>query len=427
MKNSADPTTSQAPDPAPGSFWGFLNPAEQRAFMSLALKRTFAGGATLMQEGEPANHVIVILSGWTRITVSDGGRRRVIAERGPGQLVGERAALQVSVRSATVVALETVEGLVVRTSDFAGFVSAHPGVLDIVEGQVYERLTEESARLAPRSGREAREDLAGAGYGVAEAYLAGPPEGTAAERPALGQLQPFRGENCTVVLTDVVGFGARIRNDDDRLVIRKSLLEMTGAALGALTDRVYFEDRGDGILLIAPARIPTIDVLRPLLAELPGSLRRHNRTYGPCVQIQLRLSSDVGPVISDTLGVQGEAIIRTARLLEATALRKAMVRHRACLGVVVSPFVFDTAIGQPGGPIDSTGFARIHVHVKETSQHAWMKLIDPASAEVGPVACLANSRHRPETALPRIQRLPRLLGAREGSCPVHLPGPENAH
>lgn len=422
MKNSADPSTSQVPGPAPGSFWGSLNPAEQRAFMSLALKRTFASGATLMQEGEPANHVIVILSGWTRITVSDGDRTRVIAERGPGQLVGERAALQVSVRSATVVALETVDGLVVRTSDFAGFVSAHPGVLAIVEGQVYERLTEESARLTPRSGREARQDLAGWGYGVAETHLAGPP----AERSPLGQLQPFRGENCTVVLTDVVGFGARIRNDDDRLVIRKSLLEMTGAALGALTNGVYFEDRGDGILLIAPARIPTIDVLRPLLAELPGSLRRHNRTYGPCVQMQLRLSSDVGPVISDTLGVQGEAIIRTARLLEATALRKAMVRHRACLGVVVSPFVFDTAIGQPGGPIDSTGFAKIHVHVKETSQAAWMKLIDPASAEVGPVACLGSSRHRPETALPRVQRLPRLLGAREGSCPAHQARPENA-
>jgi hypothetical protein len=196
---------------------------------------------------------------------------------------------------------------------------------------------------------------------------------------------------------------------------------MTAAALGALTDGVYFEDRGDGILLIAPARIPTIDVLRPLLAELPGSLRRHNRTYGPCAQIQLRLSSDVGPAISDTLGAQGEAIIRTARLLEATALRKAMVHHRARLGVVVSPFVFDTAIGQPGGPVDSAGFAKIHVHVKETSQHAWMKLIDPASAEAGPVACLGNSRHRTETALPRVQRMPRLLGAREGSCQLTKP------
>ena len=74
----------------------------------------------------------------------------MIAERGPGQLIGERAALQVSVRSATVVALETVEGLVMRTADFADSSAPTRACSDIVEGQVYERLTEESARLAPR-------------------------------------------------------------------------------------------------------------------------------------------------------------------------------------------------------------------------------------------------------------------------------------
>ena len=107
-----------------------------------------------MREGEPGNHVVVILSGWTRITVHDKGRERVIAERGLGQLIGERAALRVSVRSATVVALETLQGLVMRTADFADFVSTHQGVLSIVEGHVYERLTEESVRLAPRPARE---------------------------------------------------------------------------------------------------------------------------------------------------------------------------------------------------------------------------------------------------------------------------------
>ena len=45
------------------SFWGALTPAERNAFSSLATKRTFAPAATLMREGEPANHVIVILGG----------------------------------------------------------------------------------------------------------------------------------------------------------------------------------------------------------------------------------------------------------------------------------------------------------------------------------------------------------------------------
>ena len=53
--------------------------------------------------------MIVILSGRTRISVEANGREQILAERGPGQLVGERAVLQISVRSANVIALETVQ------------------------------------------------------------------------------------------------------------------------------------------------------------------------------------------------------------------------------------------------------------------------------------------------------------------------------
>ena len=105
--------------------------------------RTFAAGARLMREGETANHVVVILRGQTEVRVNAHGTERVLARRGPGQLLGERAALQVNVRSATVVALDTVEALVMQTADFAAFLSAHPAVLDIVENQVYFRLTEQ--------------------------------------------------------------------------------------------------------------------------------------------------------------------------------------------------------------------------------------------------------------------------------------------
>jgi len=86
--------------------------------------------------------VAVILSGLTQIRVCEHGVERVVAERGPGQLIGERAALEVNVRSATVVALQTVVALVMRTSDFAAFISTNPAVLKIVEEQIYLRLRE---------------------------------------------------------------------------------------------------------------------------------------------------------------------------------------------------------------------------------------------------------------------------------------------
>ena len=88
----------------------------------------------------------MILSGRTKISVDENGRERILAERGPGQLVGERAALQISVRSANVIALDTVQALVVRTGDFAAFISAHPAVLGIVESQFYDRSREDPVR-----------------------------------------------------------------------------------------------------------------------------------------------------------------------------------------------------------------------------------------------------------------------------------------
>ena len=162
----------------------------------------------------------MILGGRVKICVDENGREQVLAVRGTGQLVGERTALQVSARSATVIALEMVWALVVRARDFAAFLSANPRVLGIVD-QTHDRPSRGTARDGPALGEA-------------------PVAGTAATNP-LGRgpsggypdryLQSLNGENCTVVLTDVVGFGARRRTDKDRLLIREALFRMTHVAL----------------------------------------------------------------------------------------------------------------------------------------------------------------------------------------------------
>lgn len=411
MNNPTESPFSSLPRPPSGSFWEALNPAERQAFRSRARETSFAAGMTLMTEGEPGTHVIVILSGWVKIFTSDGDQERVIAERGPGHLVGELAVIQVRLRSATVVALEAVHGLAMRPDDFADFVNASPEVRRIVINQVNDRLTDECT-TAERADEESAfapgQHLTPAEAGPVLVY----PPGQMAVRPVIGSPLAFRRENCTVLQSDVTAFSANYRNDEDRLTIRKALLEMTVNALGGLGDSCHYEDRGDGILLVAPASIPTADVLRPFHEVLPQMLRRHNRTYGPCAQIQLRVASDVGPVVSDTLGVQGEAIIRVARLLDAQALRKAIAHEQASLGIVVSPFIYETSIGPAGGPIDRDGYVKIQVHVKETSQQAWMKIIDPAALSA---ACLENWPQIMATAPPGSQRSLGLLGARESS------------
>jgi hypothetical protein len=282
---------SHSQAPASTSFWDALNPVEQHVFRSLADERTFAGGARIMREGEEANYVIVILRGRVKVCVSDGGSERVVAERGPGQLVGERAILQVSVRSATVVALTMVRALVMKTDRFAAFVSAHQAVLGIVEGQIYERLTEGPIRYdhtcvpqvqdgpAVRIGNRRLPDL------------------------AADRMQVLTGENCTIIFTDVVGFGSPERNDRHRLIIRRENLEMTSASLKAIWDQCAYEDRGDGLLVVVPPNIPTTQVLEYLLIALPIALKRHNSIYVTGARIQLRVALDVGPVTSDPMAL----------------------------------------------------------------------------------------------------------------------------
>ena len=262
--------------------------------------------------------MIVILSGRTKISIEENGREQILAERGPGQLVGERAALQISVRSANVIALETVQALVVRTGDFAAFVSAHPAVLHIVESQLYDRSVEDPARYRPTSVLD----------GFRSPY------------PHL-----LNGENCTVILSDVAGFGARTRTDEDRRVIREALFRMTHTVLQGLPDVWSGDDRGDGLLTVVSPSVPTAKVIQHLHQGLPAALDEHNRAHRDAARIQLRVAINVGPVVTDTMGVSGEAIIVTARLVEAPLFKEAM----------------NKTSGQPGRH-------RVDVHLRQCGQ-----------------------------------------------------------
>ena len=368
------PEEAQVPvneSPAPAGFWTMLDFAQQRDFRTQAAERTFAAGARLMVEGETADHVIVILEGHTEISVMDGiDAHRVIANRGPGQLVGERAALRVNMRSATVKALNHVRALAMTTPDFAAFLTRHPDILDLVERQVYERLTETAHD--DKAMPEQRSLTTNPGSGTPD--KAQPVEAIS----RLPEQHPqLNGENCTIIFSDVVAFGSPARSAEQRRIIRKEILDMTAGSLRAIWDRCSYEDRGDGLLLVAPPAVPTAQILEYLILALPIALKRHNGIYADGARIQLRVALDVGPVTTDDLGVEGQVIINAARLLEASALKKAMFAKQANLGLVVSDFVYQTAVERIDYLTDPASYAGIDIHVKESSKRAWMLLVEP--------------------------------------------------
>jgi len=352
------------------SFWDALDPIERDALRSVASCRTFAPGATIMEEGERADHVMVILGGRAKVCVHENDHERVLAIRGLGQLVGERGALQVSTRSASVIALDMIWALVVRTKDFRAFISAHPRVLDIVQSHIYQRHIDEMTRY----GYEPHVSGSSSVQPDLDIAVTDQPANAIMADYSRWDPQRLSGENCTVILTDVVEFGARTRTDSDRLLIREALFKMTQAAMQDVPD-VRSEDRGDGFLTVVPPKVPAARVIDQLLQELPTALERHNRAQRESARFKLRSAVNVGPVVSDAMGVSGEAIIVAARLVEAPHFKEAIVESTANLGVIASPFVYETLIRHSADLQDAASYSQVSVEVKESDTMAWMKLV----------------------------------------------------
>jgi CRP-like cAMP-binding protein len=115
--------------PAPTGFAGRLDPADRAALAEIGRPRHYPKGAPLMVEGDTSDTVLLLIEGRAKVaSVTSEGRELLLAVRGPGELIGELAAIDGdrSPRSASVVALDPVVCQVLRAEEFLAFVDAHP-------------------------------------------------------------------------------------------------------------------------------------------------------------------------------------------------------------------------------------------------------------------------------------------------------------
>ncbi|MFD0539696.1 Crp/Fnr family transcriptional regulator [Actinomadura luteofluorescens] len=124
-------------------FWHGLTTIERAAFLALAREVVHPVGAVLWTEGQDADHTFVIKASSVRISVERDGRERFVAFRGPGDIIGERAALLLRRRSATVVAMDALHVLCLTTQEFVAYLSDHPHVVAVLEREMYDRMTEQ--------------------------------------------------------------------------------------------------------------------------------------------------------------------------------------------------------------------------------------------------------------------------------------------
>ncbi|MBL1081528.1 Crp/Fnr family transcriptional regulator [Streptomyces actinomycinicus] len=144
----------RAQDEAPGDdaledrvpFLARLEKADRAALLALGHELDFAPRGVLLRQREPSSHVLIVVEGWTKVTAAAAnGYEALLALRGPGDIIGESAALTGRTRSATVTALEEVRAVAVQRERFTDFLADSPAVSFALLG-----LTSDRTRAADR-------------------------------------------------------------------------------------------------------------------------------------------------------------------------------------------------------------------------------------------------------------------------------------
>ncbi|MFI6964884.1 Crp/Fnr family transcriptional regulator [Streptomyces sp. NPDC050149] len=142
-------------------FLARLEREDREALLALGRELSFAPRAPLLQQYEPSSHVLLILHGWTKvIAASENGYEALLALRGPGDIVGESAALTGRPRSATVTALAPVRAVAIVHDRFREFVSHSPAVSLKLLGLTSDRTRAADRRRLEFASMSVRERLA---------------------------------------------------------------------------------------------------------------------------------------------------------------------------------------------------------------------------------------------------------------------------
>lgn len=240
---------------------------------------------------------------------------------------------------------------------------------------------------------------------------------------------PWAGQVCTVMLVDIVAFGAPDRSSRDQLALREAMYQILREAFtrsGIPWPASQMEDRGDGVLIIVPPGVPTSTIIGPCLTALVQELGRYNRTAAGSASMQLRVALDAGPVAADALGVSGQAIILASRLIDAPPFREGLPASGADLGVIVSESVYDTVITQGDLGLDRAYLRSVDIRVKELETTAWMwfsgRALSSGSPEADDIeARLERLRRRPRDSARALPAMGHTL--RSGAAASRIGGP----
>jgi len=174
---------------------------------------------------------------------------------------------------------------------------------------------------------------------------------------------------------DVVGYGARTVLQEQQ--VERRLRRLVDTALGRCGLRLgpgIVEHRwtGDGINAVLPSDIDPTVIMPLLIRSLASALGSDNAQSTD--RIRLRMSIGAGLIERNAAGFSGQLIVDINRLVDSSALRRALADSGGDLAVAISDHVYAMVV-QPGYPgIPDRQFSPMHVVAKEFSAAAWLWL-----------------------------------------------------
>ncbi|WP_460441224.1 hypothetical protein [Amycolatopsis stemonae] len=175
------------------------------------------------------------------------------------------------------------------------------------------------------------------------------------------------------MVVDVEGFARRSRTNPNKVRIRRGMYRAVERAFFAADipwPGCRCEDLGDGVLVLAPARVPKTVFADLLLGALADELVAHNALHPPQERIRLRLALHAGEVSFDEYGVTGSSILHAQQLLDMPELKRALAGSEAVLAVIASDWVFDEVIRH-----SERSFAGAYRPVATTAGTGWVRLL----------------------------------------------------
>ena len=120
-----------------------LGPDDADALLALARRRRIKRNDTILRAGAAGDEVVIVLDGRVKLTAYGPDRREVvIALRGPGELLGEMAALGGQRRTATAVAVDDAEVGFLHADELRDFLHDHPDAALVMIRMLVRRLSD---------------------------------------------------------------------------------------------------------------------------------------------------------------------------------------------------------------------------------------------------------------------------------------------